>query len=92
MARPRRLPEGAEQIAVYLTQEEHLALQVIQGRRKKRKEGRTSNSEVVADALWYLLEHRERMSRRQVEALLAGISGRGSKISSFPLPASDKPR
>ncbi len=84
MGRSKKLPEGAAQVAVYLTPEEHLALQIIQGRRKKRGEERTSNSEVVADALWYSLERQEKVPRRQVEAVFTGTgAGRDSRVRPF---------
>ena len=76
MARPKRLPKDAEQVAVYLTPEEQMTLEAIRMRRKKRGEDRTHTSEIIADALWYTLEHRERMSNKQVRAFFADIVGK----------------
>ena len=86
MARPKRLPDGAEQVAVYLTPDQQLVLEVIRTHRKKRGESRTSTSEIVVDALLYLLEHDEKVSRKQVEqiAALAVPPSREAKVRLRP--------
>ena len=71
MARKKRLADDAEQIAVYLTPTERLVMDVIAGRRKKRREERTSPSEIVADGLWKLLTEAEGISRQRLQELLA---------------------
>ena len=85
MPRPKRLSEDAEAVTIYLTPEQQLVLQVIKGRRKKRLEPRTSPSEIVADALWHILEQEEKVPRKQVHELL-GVAppARPSKVKPFP--------
>jgi hypothetical protein len=71
MARKKRLDDDAEQVAVYLTPTEKLVMDVIAGRRKKRKEERTSPSEIVADGLWKILTEGEGVAREKIQELLA---------------------
>jgi len=65
MAKRKRLDDDAEQVPVYLTPTEKLVLDVIAGRRKKRREERTSPSEIVADALWKVLTESESIAREK---------------------------
>jgi len=71
MAKKKRLDDDAEQVAVYLTPTEKLVMDVIAGRRKKRKEERTSPSEIVADALWKILTEVEGIAKEKIQELLA---------------------
>ena len=71
MARKKRLDDEAEQVAVYLTPKEKLVMDVIAGRRKKRKEERTSPSEIVVDGLWKILTETEGVPKEKIEELLA---------------------
>lgn len=71
MAKKKRLDADAEQVAVYLTPLEKLVMDVISGRRKKRKEERTSPSEIVADGLWKILTEGESIPKEKIEELLA---------------------
>lgn len=71
MAKKKRLDDDAEQVAVYLTPTEQLVMDVIAGRRKKRKEERTSPSEIVADGLWKILTADEGVPREKIQELLA---------------------
>jgi hypothetical protein len=74
MAKRKRLADDAEQVAVYLTPTEKLVLDVIAGRRKKRREERTSPSEIVADALWKVLTESENIAKERIQGLLAVTS------------------
>lgn len=71
MPRKKRLDDDAEQVAVYLTPKEKLVMDVIAGRRKKRREDRTSPSEIVVDGLWKILTEAERVPKEKIEELLA---------------------
>jgi hypothetical protein len=71
MARKKRLDDDAEQVAVYLTPTEKLVMDVIAGRRKKRREDRTSPSEIVADGLWKILTEAEGVAKEKIQELLA---------------------
>ena len=70
MARKKRLDADAEQVAIYLTPGEKLVMDVIAGRRKKRREERTSPSEIVADGLWKILTETEGVPREKIQELL----------------------
>jgi hypothetical protein len=87
MARRKRLDKDAEQVGIYLTPTEKLVMDVIAGRRKKRKEERTSPSEIVADALWKVLTEGEGISREKIQELLAVPSddcGEPNNLKVFP--------
>ena len=71
MARKKRLDADAEQVGVYLTPTEKLVMVVIGARRKKRKEERTSPSEIVADGLWKILTEAEGVPKEKIQELLA---------------------
>ncbi len=70
MARKKRLDADAEQVGIYLTPTEKLVMDVIGARRKKRKEERTSPSEIVADALWRILTEEEKVPKEKIQELL----------------------
>jgi hypothetical protein len=82
--RKKRLPHDAKPVTISLSGEERLALQVIEARRQRRLEGRDSPSEIVSDAIWYLLENREKMSREQISTLLPSQSEEQSNLKPFP--------
>ncbi len=71
MPKKKRLDDDAEQVAVYLTPTEKLVMDVIAGRRKKRREERTSPSEIVADGLWKILTEAEGVAKEKIQELLA---------------------
>jgi hypothetical protein len=71
MPKKKRLDDDAEQIAVYLTPTERLVMDVIAGRRKKRREERTSPSQIVADGLWKILTEAEGVPKEKIQDLLA---------------------
>jgi hypothetical protein len=58
-------------MTVYLTPKEKLVMDVIAGRRKKRREQRTSTSEIVVDGLWKILTEGEGVPKEKIEELLA---------------------
>jgi len=67
----KRLDDDAEQVAIYLTPTEKLVMDVVAGRRKKRREERTSPSEIVADGLWKILIEEEGVAKEKIQELLA---------------------
>jgi len=70
MPRSKKLDPDAEQVAVYLNPTEKLVMDVIAARRKKRGETRTSQSEIVVDALWKVLTDVEGVARQRIEELI----------------------
>jgi hypothetical protein len=80
MSRPKRLHPDAEQVGFYLTPEEQLVLQIIRVRRKKRGEERTSQNEVVVDALITLLEKVEGVAREEIDSLVTDRRTTSSKV------------
>jgi hypothetical protein len=87
MAKRKRLDDDAEQVAVYLTPTEKLVLDVIAGRRKKRREERTSPSEIVADALWKVLTESENIAKERIQELLAvpsAVAEESNNVKVFP--------
>jgi len=68
--RKKRLAENAKPTTISLTPIEGLVLQIIEARRRERREDRDSPSEVVADALWAYIADVEKMPREQIEALM----------------------
>ena len=88
MPRKKRLSDDAEQVALYLTPEEKLALDVIRGRRKKRGEQRTTTNEIVADSLWKLLVEVENVPKEEIQKLFAvtpkDVGVEKSKVKVFP--------
>lgn len=71
MPKKKRLDDDAEQVAIYLTPTEKLVMDVVAGRRKKRREERTSPSEIVADGLWKILIEEEGVAKEKIQELLA---------------------
>jgi len=83
VARPRKLDADAEQVAIYLNPTERLVMDVIAGRRKKRGEARTSQSEVVVDGLWKILTEAEGVPRTKIEELLAVSASSTAEIDNL---------
>lgn len=86
---PFTLDAEAEQVALYLSPSEQVALQIIKARRKLRGEERTTTSEIVSDALWNTVTTIEGVSREQITALLASAmppkkAEEPSKVKIFP--------
>ncbi|MFI5089484.1 MAG: hypothetical protein ACHP7P_05460 [Terriglobales bacterium] len=86
MSRKKRLPKDAKPVPVSLTTADRAALAIIELRRSRRGEERDSPSEIVSDALWYFLVHKEKMPREQIEALLPEVpeGQQPSNIKPFP--------
>jgi hypothetical protein len=86
MARKKRVSETARKVTVLLTPAQELVLQVIEARRRERREERDSPSEIVADALWKFLADVEGVAQSQIEALVpAGAPvERPSNLRDFP--------
>lgn len=80
MPRTKRLRPDAEPVAFYLTPEEQLVLQIIRVRRKKRGEERTSQSELVSDALITLLEKVEGVAKEDIDKLVTDRRVASSKV------------
>jgi len=78
--RPRTVSDNAKATSISFTPAERMAIHVISENRKARNEKRTTATEIVADGVWFLLEHGERKTREQIEALLPP-----------PPPKQDKP-
>ncbi len=83
MSRTKRLHPDAEQVGFYLTPEEQLVLQIIRVRRKKRGEERTSQNEVVSDALITLLEKVEGVAKEEIDKLVTDRRITSSKLKQF---------
>jgi len=58
-------------------------MDVIAGRRKKRGEARTSQSEVVVDGLWKILTEAEGVPRTKIEELLAVSASSTAEIDNL---------
>jgi hypothetical protein len=86
MARPKVISDGAKRTTIYLNPAEDLALSVIENSRRVRVEKRCQPSEIIADALWFYLEHIEGKIRKEIEALLPTSSDgkRRSNLKQFP--------
>jgi hypothetical protein len=84
--RKKRVSETARKVTVLLTPAQELVLQVIEARRRKRREERDSPSEIVADALWKFLADVEGVEQSQIEALLPvdEPAERQSNLRDFP--------
>jgi hypothetical protein len=80
--RPRTISEKAKPTSISFTPAERMAIHVISENRKAREEKKTTASEIVVDAVWYLLEQVEHKTREQIEALLPPAPPKEDK----PLP------
>jgi hypothetical protein len=85
MVRPKRLGDNARQTSISFTPAEMLVIAVIAQRRISRLESRHTQSEIVSDALWRLLEDVEKVPRSQIERLLPPkLSQAQSNVEAFP--------
>ena len=89
MARKQRVLPGAHRTSIYLTTAQEHALVTIEHLRRHRKDGRDSPSEIVADAIWQLLETYGEEKRAEIEARfpepLAEVHLK-AKIAQMPKP------
>jgi hypothetical protein len=87
LAKPTSIPKDAEGTTVYLTPEEQVVLKLVTARRKKRRDIRRTQNEVLVDGLWHMLTEVEGIPRETIENLLkveSNIARIVSNITEFP--------
>jgi hypothetical protein len=78
--REKHIPDGAQRTSVCLTAEDRAAIRWISEVRRSKKDRRTTNNDILVDALWYFLEKVEGKTKDQIRAMLP------------PAPVFERPR
>jgi hypothetical protein len=68
--REKHIPDEAQRTSVCLTAEDRGAIRWISEVRRAKKDRRTTNNDILVDALWYFLEKTEGKTKDQIRATL----------------------
>ncbi len=71
--RAKHIPDHAHQTTICLTDEEQAAVNWIKAARRLRSEDRTTQNDILVDALWYLLEKVEGKTRDEIRAMVPHV-------------------
>jgi hypothetical protein len=66
--REKHIPDDARRTSVCLTAEDRAALRWICEVRRGKEDKRTTNNDILLDALWYFLEKTEGKTKEQMRA------------------------
>jgi hypothetical protein len=77
--REKHIPDDAQRTSVSLTAEDRTAIHWISQARRARRDKRTTNNDILLDALWYFLERTEGKTRDQIRDMTP------------PVPADERP-
>jgi hypothetical protein len=89
----KHIPDDAQRTTVSLTAEDRAALFWIKTIRQAKKDKRTTNNDILVDALWYFMEKAEGKTKDQIRALVPSVSAGEliqSNITEMPKPKSKR--
>jgi len=87
--REKHIPNDAQRTSVCLTAEDRAAIHWIDEVRRRKKDKRRTNNDILVDALWYFLEKTEGKTRDQIRAMLPALplaEPVQSNITTMPKP------
>jgi hypothetical protein len=85
--REKHVPDEAGRTSVCLTIEDRAAIGWIRDTRKREKNNRTTNNDILVDALWSYLEEKYGRTREQIQASVPPpLPKQFSKIAQMPEP------
>ena len=71
--REKHIPDVAHRTSICLTAEERAAIRWIAEVRRAKRNKRTTNNDILVDALWYFLEQTEGMTKNQIRMMVPSI-------------------
>jgi len=87
--REKHIPDGAQPTTVCLTAVDRAAIRWIHDVRRAKNNNRTTNNDILVDALWYFLEKTEGKTKEQLQAMVPAVpAGERSqnKVTEMPKP------
>ena len=72
--REKHIPDVAHRTSICLTAEERAAIRWIAEVRRAKRNKRTTNNDILVDALWYFLEATEGKTKDQIRDTLPAVS------------------
>jgi len=87
--REKHIPDDAQRTSVCLTAEDREAIHWLREVRLAKKNKRTTNNDILIDALWYFLEKTESKTKDQIRAMLPPVSAderAPKKVTEMPKP------
>jgi hypothetical protein len=87
--REKHIPDDAHRTSVCLAAEDRAAINWIREVRRGKKDKRTTNNDILLDALWYFLEKTEGKSKEQMRATVPAVSvdeRSQNKVTEMPRP------
>jgi hypothetical protein len=91
--REKHIPEDAQRTSVCLTAEERAAIHWISEVRRRKGDRRTTNNDILVDALWYFLEKTEGKTKDQIRAMVPSAPAgepTQNNITEMPKPKSKR--
>lgn len=87
--REKHIPDDAQRTSICLTAEDRAAIRWISEVRRGKRDKRTTNNDILVDALWYFLEKTEGKTKDQIRATVPPISAderKHNKVREMPKP------
>ena len=85
--REKHIPDEAERTSICLTIEDRAAIGWIRDTRKREKSNRTTNNDILVDALWSYLAGKYGRTREQIDAAVPPpLAKQPSKVTEIPRP------
>jgi hypothetical protein len=87
--REKHIPDDAHRTSVCLTAQDRAAIRWISEVRRAKKDKRTTNNDILVDALWYFLEKTEGKTQDQIRATVPAVlveQRSENKVTEMPKP------
>ena len=87
--REKHIPDDAHRTSVCLTAEDRAAIRWVSEVRRAKKDKRTTNNDILVDALWHFLEKTEGKTKDQIRATIpTGLADKRpqNKVTEMPKP------
>lgn len=87
--REKHIPDDAQRTSVCLTGEDRAAIHWIREVRRAKRDKRTTNNDILIDALWYFLDKTEGKTKDQIRATIPTVpvdDHPKSKVTEMPKP------
>lgn len=87
--REKHISEDAQRTSVCLTAEDRAAIHWISEVRRAKRDKRTTNNDILVDALWYFLDKTEGKTKDQIRAMIPTVpvdDRSKNKVTEMPKP------
>jgi hypothetical protein len=79
--REKHIPVEAQRTSLCFTAEDRAAIRWISETRRAKRDRRTTNNDIIVDALWYFLEKTEGKTRDEIRVMVPTVQADERPIS-----------